>query len=163
MNSPLEEIIGSDMEMPRIIPVMRQAAESYEKRAALMAPSLIGQTPHLLTDAQCACKKWMPLLQFPKYYTGRVTGVDNVCAGCRKQYAGMVRIICTVCKFPVLFVTPHKDRNGFEFVHGRTYHVTACPTCLPEVRTVIPVEKIVFDYRKSGSKLPIREFMKMLF
>ncbi len=120
-----------------------------------------------LENVKCACDKVKHISAFKLYNTGYIQAVDNVCMECRGQYAQYARIVCKNCKVPVLWVEPHKDTNGFEFIRGKTYHVTTCPNCsaTPITRekpgVAIPVEKISFDYQKSGSKLPLREFMKI--
>ena len=147
---------------PAIIPVVQSAASRYAAQIANDAPRLSTEAPHLITDMLCACKKFKPADEFPMYHTGFMQAFNTVCRGCEKQWSKFARIICKNCRIPVMFVTPHKDDKGFVFLAGATYHVTACMTCAPETKAVIPVEKIVFDHQQSGSNLPLKEFMRLV-
>lgn len=112
---------------------------------------------------QCACKKMKPVSQMPIYNTGHMHAIDNVCVGCKKDFENFARIVCRNCKAPVLFVSAHKDNDGFVFVAGKTYHVTCCPGCNDQAKFVIPVEKIVFDYQKRGSNVPLKDFARSVW
>ena len=116
-----------------------------------------------ITMQQCACKKLKPVTQFPIYHTGQMRALNTVCKGCEKQFANFARIVCRNCKTPVLFVQAHRDKEGFEFAAGRTYHVTCCPGCNNQAKMVVPVEKIVFDYRRRGSNLPLKDFARTVW
>lgn len=148
---------------PEIIRVVNEVGARYAERIRQQAPRTSGEEPHLITEMHCACKKYKPASAFPLYDTGHIKAFDTVCADCPdvRKWAKMARVVCKNCRVPVLFVSPHKDDKGFEFVAGRSYHLTGCFMCDPDMKSAIPVEKIVFDHRQSGSRLPLKEFMRM--
>ena len=147
---------------PEIIPVIQNASARYAASIENDAPRLSTEDPHLISDMACACKKFKPAVDFPLYDTGQMQAFNTVCRGCEKQWAPFARIICKNCRIPAMFVLPHKDDKGFEFVKGRSYHVTVCPNCDPTAKAAIPVEKIWFDYKRSGSSLPVKEFARLV-
>lgn len=155
---------------PSIIAVVRGVGAKYADAHRLDAPTLHGEPKYLTTEGPCACKQadkkqgfYKPFEGLPKYETGHCTAFDNVCAQCHAHWDQFVKIICKNCKIPVMWVVPHRDDKGFVFQRGKVYHVTACPTCSPEVKVVVPLEKIAHDYRKSGSNLPLKDFMRQMF
>lgn len=144
-----------------IIPIVKTGVDGHPSLTAIGDEYRKREDVRALSVVRCACKKECPLTNFPIYNTGYVMAIDNVCPPCRKDFAKMARIVCQNCKLPVMWVSPHKDKNGFEFIARRTYHVTACPTCFPNIRAAIPVEKIYFDFKKSGNRLPFKEYLRI--
>lgn len=158
---PLRDIFGAGVRIDDIIPVLDAAKDIGEEFAEKRKAAQQIVDARALTEAMCACKKMKPLAEMPLYNTGFIMAVDNVCFGCRNQWKDFARIVCKNCKLPEMFVSPHEDKSGFRFERGRTYHITACLRCCPELKIMIPVEKIAFDHRKSGSNIPLREFMRL--
>lgn len=78
------------------------------------------------------CKKLFPAVGVRQNWIvqGRhLTYVDVVCDSCRPSLKDKSVIVCAGCKEAVLRVDPHKDKDGFAFEKGKTYHLDKCPVC----------------------------------
>lgn len=97
---------------------------------------------------ECACGHKVHISSFDTINTGVFTCLNNVCRHCKtgqqmdREYA---RLVCVKCKKVLLRVKPAKDKTGFSFVGGRTYHITSCPECHPEIENPIIIEKATWD------------------
>ena len=68
---------------------------------------------------------------------------DVVCQGCRKDYSGVVRIICARCKAVIQTGAASYDgKLGFDFKPGSLLHVPVCQACLPDLMTLKPEPKV---------------------
>jgi hypothetical protein len=90
-------------------------------------------TPWDPTIGKCACQKMVPLSNFRVYNTGLINAVDNVCPGCRHGLEKYAIIVCARCRAVVARIEPHKDKTGFVFEPGRSYHLDCCAICEPQV------------------------------
>lgn len=98
---------------------------------------------------KCVCGKYVPVVSCEVAWSGYTNYVVALCQEHRKDLGDMARVVCPRCKSLVLLVSPHKDKQGFEFKKGGVYHVEACPGCRPGLRDSAIVEKIVFYKRNN--------------
>ena len=108
------------------------------------------------THVLCACNKRVSILQMKmrKSQAGAIY-VDNVCEGCEKTYQDTCKIICPTCKRVRIRMTPAKDKIGFAFEKGKTYHFDGCPACTGKLESPV-IEKLLYDRRiKLNKPTPI--------
>lgn len=95
----------------------------------------------------CACGKKVPVTTFPMMHSGVVQFPNNICPGCKeaeKLDRETARIICVRCRKVVARLKPVKEKNGFIYQAGRTYHSDACPECKPNLTESQIVEKVIY-------------------
>lgn len=77
-----------------------------------------------LVDEQADCK-W-------KRTSVGVNYLDTVrhtpCCGKTADFR-LCPMICVPCQRIAIFLTPHKNKRGFEFIPGREYHLDSCSEC----------------------------------
>lgn len=97
---------------------------------------------------KCACGNNVPVTMFKQMNSGVVQFSNNICPGCKeaeKLDKETARIICIHCKKVVARLKPVKEKNGFVYQAGRTYHSDACPECKPDLTESQIVEKVIYQ------------------
>lgn len=108
-----------------------------------------------LPDEDCACGNKVKPTGFEPLFTGALSVINNVCAGCKegvRMDRELARFVCVGCRKVVMRVSPHTDPDGFKYVAGRTYHTEQCPACTPGLETSTIVEKVVY-MKKQGKNI----------
>lgn len=96
-------------------------------------------------QGQCVhCKCFLPLKDMPILNSGVVMAQEPLCKECKKIFSDQARIICITCHVVILWVDPHKEKSGFEFVKNKAYHVKNCPKCKPGLERTQVLEKIIY-------------------
>ena len=138
----LSEAFSLHVERERIKPAKKilgevlQKRDDEEKAAKLLGPK-----------DKCVCNKNVQVTEFPLLNTGVIVCCNNVCPGCKagvKHDNETARIVCVRCKKVVARLKPSKDKTGFRYVAGQTYHSDACPECKPNLTESQIVEKVIY-------------------
>ncbi len=132
-------------------------SSSYLSEAATVLTQLERKRPaarilaSISEQEDCACGRKGTVSRFRTLDTGVAQILNNVCEGCadgEKMDRELARIVCWGCKKVVMRLAPHRDRDGFNFVAGATYHTNACPVCSPGIDTSVIAEKMVWSKRQ---------------
>lgn len=107
----------------------------------------------------CACGNIIHTLtpDFFKFLNdGVLTFQNNVCPGCKegeKADREMARFVCVRCRKAWFRIPPNKDKTGFLFSAGKSYHTDGCPFCRADGKDnkVKILEKVIHN-RKLGLK-----------
>ena len=97
---------------------------------------------------RCVCGKLVPITTLEELDTGVFKTLNDVCKGCtegKKIDRGLARIVCARCKRVLLRIKPATDKTGFEFKAGKTYHVSECSLCNPDISECPIIEKVLWD------------------
>ena len=123
-------------------------------KAMASLPPVEKVTPKMEFNEICACGKSVPVTNLMQLNTGVVVMPNNVCKGCKegiKLDRETARIVCLKCKRVICRVKPVKDKQGFEFKAGKTYHMESCGFCNPGKENYMIVEKYIHS-RNIGRK-----------
>lgn len=126
---------------------IKDASERISKRPLRAADGTDAPLVDDGSDAHviCACNKRVSVLQMKlRMSPAGAPYVDNVCDGCEKTYQDTCKIICPACKRVRVRMTPTKDKIGFAFEKGRTYHFDGCPACTGKLESPV-IEKLLYD------------------
>ncbi len=112
-----------------------------ELHKALAEPTKGPKVPH----RACLCGKLLQESEFTvNCHSGIVNFAECLCAECRKETAGFVRIVCLGCRGLMCMVAPQKVSTGFEFKTGTCVHVEKCQSCSPGLTAVPVLEHLRF-------------------
>lgn len=122
---------------PELLERLRSIPRDSSLTFASMEPCLCGK---VVDVAECT-QRW----HSGRFAAGRqlspgINYTDLLCADCRKEFAGMPRIVCLGCRSLMGFYKPGRQSTGFEFERNRHYHIAECPRCNPEVRSTPVIE-----------------------
>jgi hypothetical protein len=101
----------------------------------------------------CACGRKGSVSRFKPLDTGVTQILNNVCDGCaegHKMDKELARVVCWGCKKVVMRISPHRDKDGFLYRAGHTYHTNACPVCQKGVESSVLAEKMVWMKKNRG-------------
>jgi len=129
--SELEETFAKEMELLRKLP----------------PPPPLGK--HIpwedMQHTRCHCGHLVPKNTLRTYWTGYIYALDNACECCKKDLDQMTKIVCAGCKGRVVArITPHTDKDGFEFKAGDTLHVKSCRFCDTVIKESTIGEKLYY-------------------
>lgn len=96
----------------------------------------------------CACGKKIPITALEELDTGVFKTLNDVCKGCKEGHKidrELARVVCAQCKRVITRIKPAVDKTGFEFKAGKTYHVSECSMCNPEIQRCPIIEKVLWD------------------
>lgn len=99
-------------------------------------------------EETCACGKVVPVSQLEMLDTGVFRTIGDVCKGCKHGHdldKTTAKIVCARCKRVIVRVTPSRDKTGFEFKAGKSYHLSECKLCTPEIERCPIIEKVIWD------------------
>lgn len=104
----------------------------------------------LITEPKetCACGKHVHITDLEELDTGVFKTLNDVCKGCKEGHKidrELARVVCAQCKRVLVRIKPNKDKTGFEFKAGRTYHVSECNLCNPDIQRCPIIEKVLWD------------------
>ena len=100
-----------------------------------------------------ACGKKVPIASLEEINTGVFRIIGDVCKGCQsgkqldKEYA---RVVCCRCKRVITRIKPARDKTGFTFVAGKTYHLSECGLCNPDIQRCPIIEKVMWDRKRKS-------------
>ncbi len=123
-------------------------------KAMASLPPVKKVTPKMEFTETCACGKSVPVTNLMQLNTGVVVMPNNVCKGCKegqKLDKETARVVCLKCKRVICRIKPAKDKQGFEFKAGKTYHMESCGFCNPDKQNHMLVEKYIHS-RNIGRK-----------
>lgn len=94
----------------------------------------------------CAfCMRMCAITEFPLYNSGVIkTVLIPLCNRCRPTFKDCARMVCFNCKLVVGWVDPHTDKDKFIFKSAASYHIQACPSCVPGLEKSDIVEKVIY-------------------
>lgn len=101
----------------------------------------------------CACGKKVPVASLEEINTGVFKIIGDVCKGCKsgqqldREYA---RVVCCRCKRVITRIKPARDKTGFTFVAGKTYHLSECGLCNPDIQRCPIIEKVLWDRKRKS-------------
>lgn len=108
---------------------------------------------------KCACGKIVEVSLFSQANTGVFTAPSGVCAGCKegeKLIKECSSVYCARCKRLICWIKPHKDKDGFEYVPGKAYHLSFCGVCSDVAAgTMLEcpiIEKVLYSRGRKNSK-----------
>lgn len=120
----------SDLGDLKLTPEMLEALRASGSRAEAnpFGPCLCGSLLEV--------RVWQRKFHSGRWHDGNcvepgVNYTDLLCDDCRRQFKSYPRIVCLGCRSLMGFVTPGKEKTGFEFVRNRHYHIVECPRCNP--------------------------------
>lgn len=96
----------------------------------------------------CACGKTVPITSLEEINTGVFKIIGDVCKGCKdgkRLDAQLARVVCSRCKRVITRIKPAKDKTGFVFQAGRTYHLAECALCNPKIERCPIIEKVIWN------------------
>lgn len=96
----------------------------------------------------CACGKKVPIVNLEELDTGVFKIIGDVCKGCKAGHeldSKYARVVCCRCKRVVLRINPATDKTGFTFIAGKTYHLSECSLCNPDIERCPIIEKVIWD------------------
>lgn len=107
------------------------------------------------THSPCVnCGKQKHLTDYKIYNSGVITHVlEPLCKDCIGTYRECSKFVCCECKMVMGWVDPHKDKDGFIFEKGHSYHIQTCPNCTPGLLQADLIEKIIYLQRKQKGLL----------
>jgi len=126
---------------------------SDPKIAKLIAEFWSGEAKHIAhkesvlwdpNHIQCYCGKFQPKDSLNIIDTGVIQVIDVTCKDCAELNKDKAIIVCCGCHVPVVWVDPHKEKNGFEFKKGKYYHTRACPTCDEGITSSTVLEQVLY-------------------
>lgn len=123
-------------------------------KAMASLPPVKKVTPKMEFTETCACGKSVPVTNLMQLNTGVIVMPNNICKGCKegqKLDKETARVVCLKCKRVICRVKPVKDKQGFEFKAGKTYHMESCGFCNPDKQNHMLVEKYIHS-RNIGRK-----------
>lgn len=97
---------------------------------------------------KCVCGKMVPVASLESLDTGVFKTLNDVCIGCpdgKKIDKELARVVCARCKRILIRLKPATDATGFKFEAGRTYHVSECSLCNPNIQRCPIIEKVLWN------------------
>lgn len=96
----------------------------------------------------CACGKRVHIADLEELNTGVFKTYNDICKNCptgHKLDKELARVVCASCKRVICRIKPAKDKTGFKFIAGRTYHLATCALCAPGKERYPIIEKVLWD------------------
>lgn len=103
----------------------------------------------------CACGKKVPFSSLEPLDTGAFKTLNDVCIGCKEGHkvdSETARVVCAGCKRVICRIKPCKDKTGFRFVPGKSYHLSSCAMCEPGKEKYPIIEKVLWDRKNKIKK-----------
>ena len=122
------------------------------------APTTTHVSPEIF-DTKCLCGIKRTVLDFAQRVTpSGVSYRESVCIHCPrntvlKQWSKLAVVVCVGCRKELIRLSPRKEKSGFEFKAGHTYHVLNCPLCKPGLDRSPFVEQTLYERALYSKKI----------
>lgn len=96
----------------------------------------------------CACGKKVNITSLEELDTGVFKTLNDICKNCPEGHKidkELARVVCAACKRVITRIKPAKDKTGFRFLPGKTYHLSNCAFCNPGENKYQIIEKVLWD------------------